>query len=414
MNVSRPLSQGMGASAGTQEIVLSSNGGPMGDQELGNLTGAYIDFNLSNGGPWKFVRNTSTVLKNAGSPLGSGYWTGPLWPVGNNHGVGAVGLEPDVGCPPGGCLFNLRLDRTEHREFSAEQPELKAAMAKRMAELIATRFQTSTAYTAGYDNCSSDAAIVRANRGFTGPCCTKGETWSAPVSCLGQTFERFSVADYRGTWACDIGEQTLTANDDAGPGGGAIGFARVQGVQQPPAGRSEVKLRVDIKLAASNDSATCQYRYGGVIIGMGSKQGSAGSDFRDEFNGYTVTMTPPDCVGEEAKITVGRHDVGSGHSGPSFVALSSRALAASTGKWQQLEIVANATHLVVGIDGVGERLVEASLLPNKPIGCRRSLSADGLAAMEPWEHANVIDDACSVGVYMHRATTSWRLRSFPP
>ena len=70
VNVSRPLSQGQGASAGTQEIVLSSNGGPSGDQELGNLTGAYIDFNLTNGGPWKFVRNTSTVLKNAGSPIG--------------------------------------------------------------------------------------------------------------------------------------------------------------------------------------------------------------------------------------------------------------------------------------------------------------------------------------------------------
>eukprot|EP01052_Picozoa_sp_SAG31_P047110 SAG31_NODE_9288_length_1304_cov_0.802490_1_plen_289_part_00 len=288
-------------------------------------------------------------------------------------------------------------------------------MAKRMAELIATRFQTSTAYTAGYDNCSSDSAIVSANRGFTGPCCTKGATWSAPVNCLGRTFERFSVANYRGTWACDTDEQALTAHDDAGPGGAAIGFARVQGVQQPPSSSgSGVKLSVGIKLAASNDSATCHYRYGGVIIGMGSNEGSAGSDFRDEFSGYTVTLTPPDCIGEDAKITLGRHDAGTGHSNPIFAALDSRTLVANTGEWQQLTVVANGTHLSAGIDGLGGRLVEALLLPNKPIGCGQSLSADGLAAMEPWEHANVVDDACSVGVYMHRAATSWRSLSFPP
>lgn len=415
VNVSRPLSQGTGASAGTQEIVLSSNGGPSGDQELGNLTGAYIDFCLTNGGPWKFVRNTSTVLKNAGSPIGSGYWTGALWPVGNNHGIGAVGLEPDVGCPPGGCLFNLRLDRTEHREFSDEQPELKAAMAKRMAELIATRFQTSTAYTGGYDNCSSDAAIVSANRGFTGPCCTKGAAWSSDIACLSQTFERFSVADYRGTWTCDAGQQALTANDDAASDGAAIGFARLQGIQQPPpgSGGAGFKLGVGIKLTASNDSASCAYRYGGVVIGMGSKEGAAGSDFRDEFGGYTVTLTPPDCTGEEAKLTVGRHDVGPGHSNPTFSALGSHKLAGTaTGEWQQLLVAANATHISVGIDGVGARMLEVALLPDRPIGCGQSITADRLAATEPWEHANVVRDACSVGVYMHRATTSWRALNF--
>ena len=96
VNVTRPIAQGTGASAGTQEIVLS-----------GAVGGAYIDFNLSNGGPWKFVQNTTHVLKNSGSPNGSGYWTGPLWPVGNNHSVvGGVGrMEPDPGCPTGGCLF---------------------------------------------------------------------------------------------------------------------------------------------------------------------------------------------------------------------------------------------------------------------------------------------------------------------
>lgn len=32
LNVARPIAKGQGASAGTQEIVLSSNGGDMGDQ----------------------------------------------------------------------------------------------------------------------------------------------------------------------------------------------------------------------------------------------------------------------------------------------------------------------------------------------------------------------------------------------
>lgn len=50
--MTRPIAQGAGASAGTQEIVLSANGGVGGDQDIEGY-GAYIDFNLSNGGPWK-------------------------------------------------------------------------------------------------------------------------------------------------------------------------------------------------------------------------------------------------------------------------------------------------------------------------------------------------------------------------
>ena len=49
----------------------------------GSVCGAYIDFNVSNGGPWKYVANTSTVITNAGSPKGSGYWTPAKWPVEN-------------------------------------------------------------------------------------------------------------------------------------------------------------------------------------------------------------------------------------------------------------------------------------------------------------------------------------------
>ena len=65
------------------------------------------------------MQNTTTVVRNLASPLGSGYWTPAVWPRdGNNH----TPEEVDVGCPEDGCLFNLRLDRTERKEFSAEFP----------------------------------------------------------------------------------------------------------------------------------------------------------------------------------------------------------------------------------------------------------------------------------------------------
>ena len=111
------------------------------------------------------------------SPLGEGYWTPAVWPGdGNNH----TGLEADTGCPPGGCLFNLRLDRTEHLEFSATRPALKAKMAARLKELVATRFQTNSTDLNGrpdadYNVCGSEGAFVSANQGFVGPCCSKGK-----------------------------------------------------------------------------------------------------------------------------------------------------------------------------------------------------------------------------------------------
>ena len=155
LNATRPVAAGRGPSAGTQELLLSSN--------------AFIDFGPADG-PWKYVANTTTVIKNQASPLGSGYWTGPVWPLdGNNHSF----LEPDTGCPTGGCLFNLRLDATEHLEFSAAQPARKAAMKARMAQLKAGRWQSGN-YTAGYDNCTAEATAVALRHGFVGPVCTKG------------------------------------------------------------------------------------------------------------------------------------------------------------------------------------------------------------------------------------------------
>lgn len=167
VNVTRPVgSNGAGPSAGTQEIVLSTTGSCNADR---SLCGAYIDFNVSNGGPWKYVANTSTVIKNAGSPLGSGYWTPAKWPVGNDH----TPSEPDHGCPEGGCLFNLRLDRSERQEFSSQYPEVKARMIERMRTLMGTTFQSDSSFTGGYDNCQNSTAVANGLHGFAGVCCTK-------------------------------------------------------------------------------------------------------------------------------------------------------------------------------------------------------------------------------------------------
>ena len=413
VNVTRPISNGKGASAGTQEILLSTNGGNGGDQPLTH-TGAYIDFNLSNGGPWKYVWNTSHVLKNAASPLGSGYWTGPLWPDpdGSQTKGTAPGFEPDVACPVGGCLFNLRLDRTEHREFSSEQPELRDRMAKRMIELRASRFQTSINYTGGFDNCSPIGEIVAANRGFVGPCCTKGESWSAEMSCAGHRFERFGVADYRGTWRCDDAAQALTAMDDAGTDGAAIGFARLLDVAQPPSAGDKIRMSAGIKLGSTNDSASCYYTSAGLIVGMGA---SAGSDYRDQFSGYSVAITPPNCRGRDARLTLGRHDVGATHGAdPSFESLATASLGeTSTAEWVQLQVEANSTHISATL-GDGAVRVEAALVPGKPVGC--SAAPEPERGREPWEPALAgqggAGGACSVGVYQHRATASWRGLSF--
>jgi hypothetical protein len=113
--------------------------------------------------------------------LGEGYWTPAVWPIGSNlhNNVSHMPLEADPGCPPGGCLFNLRLDRTEHKEFSAEHPEVKARMVKRMQELMVTTFQTDATYTGGYNDCKNQTEISSEQHGFYGVCC--GLSGSQPL-----------------------------------------------------------------------------------------------------------------------------------------------------------------------------------------------------------------------------------------
>ena len=127
------------------DIVLSSN--------------SYIDVD------WKYVGATS--VEPYCNSSGCGYWTGPVWPVDNNHKP----LEVDPGCPADGCLFDLSLDVTEHTELSAQYPERQQAMKKQMAAYRAGSFQTSS--SGGYDRCVTVAEYAAANGGFAGPLCTK-------------------------------------------------------------------------------------------------------------------------------------------------------------------------------------------------------------------------------------------------
>lgn len=444
VNTTRPIAGGNGASAGTQEIVLSSN------ILLGNgkHSGAYIDFNLSNGGPWKLVRNTTHVLKNKDSPLGSGYWTGPVWPVGNNH----TPLEADPGCPEGGCLFNLRIDRTEHREFSAEQPALKAQMQARLEELLVTQFQTGINYTAGQDNCTGLATVVEMNCGFVAPCCSKGKSWSADISCgmnPSRIFERYGVSSYRGRWSCENGSSSLFASDaltageldnaavaggGGGGGGGSIGFARIKDVKQP-APRSHtpqaMEMGVEMRLLNATDAASCGYLHGGVIIGMGIRPGAVGSNFRDEFAGYSIAVTAPVCGGKLANVEVVRHDVGGARGEqPTNKVLVRAPFDAvpqlgnvSTLDWFHLAVSTNATHIIVKLNDL--LLVTTLQLPGKPIGCVNGIvdmSMHGAPQerdeeqREPWEPRQVVSadsqDACAVGVYHHRTAVMWQNFTF--
>jgi hypothetical protein len=308
---------------------------------------------------------------------------------------------------------NLRLDRTEHQEFSAEQPALYARMRNRMAELRAAAFQTSANFTAGFDNCQKIDYVVTSHHGFVAPCCAKGDTWWQRLRCGASDWTVFSPANYRGSWTCDATNQTVMALDDAGAGGGAIGFARLGGTQQPPAGADGFTLRVSVRLGDGGDSATCGYRTGGVLVGMASAVGSASSNFRNAFDGYSVEWTPPGC--NRSSIAIKRYDTGIGRSSPpDAMQLVGRPLSTevSSAGWLSLEINTNTTHISAGLAGFPP-LLEAALLPGKPIGCGGGGGGGELG--EPWEPllpSSHDDDACAVGLFQHRVQAEWRELSF--
>eukprot|EP01060_Flectonema_neradi_P008631 TRINITY_DN16161_c0_g1_i1.p1 TRINITY_DN16161_c0_g1~~TRINITY_DN16161_c0_g1_i1.p1 ORF type:complete len:510 (+),score=108.53 TRINITY_DN16161_c0_g1_i1:36-1532(+) len=128
------------------DIVLSSN--------------SYID------GEWKYVATSKNTSYCNGQRCG--YWTGPVWPINNNH----TPEEEDPGCPVDGCLFNIADDPTEHHELSKQYPERQQAMKAKLAQYVAGAFQTNS--SGGYDKCESLDKVAAANGGFAAPLCTKG------------------------------------------------------------------------------------------------------------------------------------------------------------------------------------------------------------------------------------------------
>eukprot|EP01059_Diplonema_ambulator_P001946 TRINITY_DN1159_c0_g1_i1.p1 TRINITY_DN1159_c0_g1~~TRINITY_DN1159_c0_g1_i1.p1 ORF type:complete len:498 (+),score=132.38 TRINITY_DN1159_c0_g1_i1:36-1529(+) len=129
----------------TRDIILSSNSFISGDLK-------YVAHSLN-----------ASYCQNAGC----GYWTGPWWPINNQHNP----LQADPGCPVDGCLFNVTADPTEHDELSSRYPEIQQSMKAQLAVYAAGAFQTNSTY--GYDTCKTLQQFGDSNEGFAGPLCTK-------------------------------------------------------------------------------------------------------------------------------------------------------------------------------------------------------------------------------------------------
>jgi hypothetical protein len=106
----------------------------------------------------KFINGTQGFL---------GWWQGPLFPNASSMMPG----HDAIGTCVGGCLFDLSADPTEHVDLRHARPAAFAKLARRMAAIGATVYQTD--YDAGYDHCLSAPAAHEANHGFLAPRCTK-------------------------------------------------------------------------------------------------------------------------------------------------------------------------------------------------------------------------------------------------
>ena len=103
-----------------------------------NLTSPRVEIPLSGigalfgsafiSGDYKIVLDTQHKL---------GFWTGPKSP---NASIPYVHPN-DTGCPDG-CLFNIKLDPTEHHDLSAKHPEIKRKLLERHKIISSGQFQT--------------------------------------------------------------------------------------------------------------------------------------------------------------------------------------------------------------------------------------------------------------------------------
>ena len=76
-----------------------------------------------------------------------------------------------VGTCERGCLFDLSADPGEHTDLRRAEPDAFAALARRLAAIGRTVYQTN--YTGGYDRCLSAEDAYARDRGFLAPRCVR-------------------------------------------------------------------------------------------------------------------------------------------------------------------------------------------------------------------------------------------------
>lgn len=111
-------------------------------------------------GDFKLVTGSQDML---------GYWTGPQHPNGSYYDV------TNQGCPTG-CLFNIKVDPTEHVDLSNASSFYRSIFSHMMARLgeLATDVFDPTAYVGNYTRCLDASEYADRYNGFHGPACFKG------------------------------------------------------------------------------------------------------------------------------------------------------------------------------------------------------------------------------------------------
>ena len=113
--------------------------------------------------------HTGRLLKLVNGTQGYlGWWQGPLFP-------NASSLMPPhahVATCEGGCLFDLTADPGEHDNLRHADPAAFETLARRLAAIGATVYQTD--FTGGYDSCINATAAYARDGGFLAPRCVKG------------------------------------------------------------------------------------------------------------------------------------------------------------------------------------------------------------------------------------------------
>lgn len=101
-----------------------------------------------------------------GTNGGKGIWTGPQHPNGTKD-------YEDAGCPKG-CLFNVRVDPTEHNDLATTHNDTFQKLHDRYLEIGKGVFQTGKdGYDGNYTECITQQEMITKYHGFWGPLCFK-------------------------------------------------------------------------------------------------------------------------------------------------------------------------------------------------------------------------------------------------